>query len=258
MRIWGTVVMTLGILFMILFVLAEFGGGHLGFVPFFIAGFLTLLGFRLRKSGRGIVQDKPVTASEHSAPGAAAAVAPVRPVATAAQFSTVELPLTPDVAAVVQAQGWRTHRFLLYVVAGCLVFFVGIGGVIAEMDNTPGEGRTFLLAMGAIGAITALLIYGISWLSTIKPVRRDLRGTVYLRTTGPVQVVAIGAGGTLRLADRSFMMNGRSGMKQLSVLGWGTVDYTQHGHIILGAWDREGRGVFSLPGYGASPGATRA
>ncbi len=51
MRIWGTVLLVLGILFLIMFALAELGGAHLGFIPFFVSGFLILMGWNLRKSG---------------------------------------------------------------------------------------------------------------------------------------------------------------------------------------------------------------
>ncbi len=53
MNIWGTVLLVLGILFLIMFVFAEFGGGHIGFVPFFVSAFLIFMGWNLRKSGEG-------------------------------------------------------------------------------------------------------------------------------------------------------------------------------------------------------------
>lgn len=253
MRILGYVVLVIGILFAILFALAELGGGHLGLVPFYVSFILIVIGGTLARSGKGIVQEKPAAApgqvSTQTAP------APGQPAAPAGGFSTVEIPLTPEVAALIARQSARAQRILLYIVGGFLVFFVGLGAVIGATDKTPGEGRTFLFIFGGIGVVTAFLIYGISWLTTQRPVRRDLRGTTYLRTTGPVQVVSMRGGGLLRLADRAFLMNGRGGMKQLSSLNWGTVDYSPHGHVILGAWDREGRFVYSLPGYGGGSGA---
>jgi hypothetical protein len=251
MRIWGWVLLILGFLFLLLFTLAEFGGGHLGFVPFFVSGFLILMGFRLRASGKGIVQAKPAAADQ---PGVAQSAPPAPAAAPAVQFSTVELPLTPDVAAVVATQKARTRRILLWIVGGMLVLFVGLGVVLGATDHTPGEGQTFFLFFAGIGIISAGLIYGISWLTTQKPVRRDLAGTTYLRTTGPVSVVRMGSGGMLRLADRAFLMDGRYGMKELSVLGYGTVDYTPHGHVILAVWNREGRCVYTLPAYGPASG----
>jgi len=247
MRIWGWVLMILGILFLLLMTMAEFGGGHLGFIPFFVSFLLIFMGWRLRTSGKGIVQAKPAAADQ---PGVAPSATPAQAAAPAVQFSTVELSLTPDVAAVISTQKARTKRFLLWVVAGILVLFVGLGVGIGATDHTPGEGQTFFLVFAGVGIVSAGLIYGISWLTAQRSVRRDLAGTTYLRTTGPVSVVRMGSGGMLRLADRAFLMDGRYGMTQLSTLGYGTVDYTPHGHVILAAWDRAGRCVYTLPAYG--------
>jgi hypothetical protein len=246
MRIWGTVLVVLGILFLILFVFAELGGGHVGYVPFFVSFFLTLLGWNLRTSGKGILQSNPVNPPSGTAStqgGLSAAAAP--------EFSTMELPLTPEIAALIARQIAGSRRILLYIVAGCLILFGGLGAVLSLTDKTPGGNFTFLAIFGSIGVITAILIYGISWLTTIKPVRRDLRGTTYLRTTGPVKIVPMSGGAMLRLADRAFLMNGRNGAAELSQLNWGRVDYSPHGHVILGAWDKDGRSVYSLPEYNA-------
>jgi hypothetical protein len=252
MRIMGYVVLVLGILFALLFGLAELGGAHLGIVPFYVSFILVMIGAGLARSGKGIVRAKPTPTAQHA--GAQTAPAQGQPVAPAREFATVELPLTPEVAAVIADQSARKKRILLYIVGGFLGLFVGLGVVIDVTDNTPGEGLTFLLAFGGIGVVTAVLIYGISWLTTLKPVRRDLGGTTYLRTTGPVSVQAMGAGGMLRLADRAFLMNGRGGMKELSILSWAIVDYSPHGHVILAAWDSQGRRVYCLPGYDAGSG----
>jgi hypothetical protein len=100
--------------------------------------------------------------------------------------------------------------------------------------------------------VCAIMIFTIAWLTSLMPVRRDLRSSTILRTTGPVQVVAVVGGAMLRLADRAFLMNGREGMAALSKLEWGTVDHSAHGHVILGAWAKDGRCVYSAPGYDAA------
>jgi hypothetical protein len=243
MRIWGWVLLILGILFLIMFVLAEFGGGHVGFVPFFVSGFLILMGWNLRKSGRGILQSKPAESAGVGTPGQSSA--------PAAEFSTVELPVTPEIVAVIVRQSARAKRLLTYVAGGFCVLFVGLGIVLGVTDKTPGEGMTFLMIFGLIGVASGLMIYGIWWLTAMKPVRRDLRGTTYLRTTGPVEVVSLGNGAMLRLADRAFLIDQRYGATELGALGWGRVDYSPHGHVILGAWDKDGRSVYCLPGYNA-------
>jgi hypothetical protein len=248
MRIWGTVLLVLGALFVIMFAFAQFGGAHLGILPFFVSFFLLLMGWNLRKSGKGILQPKPV--AEHA--GAETLAASVQPVTPAAEFSTVEMPLTPGIAEIIARQSARAKRILLYVVGGCVVLFGGIGIVIGATDKTPGEGMTFFAVFGSIGVASAGLIYGITWLTSLRLVRRDLRGTTYLRTTGPVEVVSLGNGAMLRLADRAFLIDQRYGATELRALGWGRVDYSPHGHVILGAWDRDGRSVYSLPGYNAT------
>lgn len=242
MRIWGTVLLVLGILFLIMFVLADLGGAHLGFIPFFVSGFLILMGWNLRKSGKGILQSKPAAENSVAQTSSAPAV----------EFSTVEVPLTPEIAAIIARQSARAKQILLYVAGGAIALFGGIGIVTAVVDKTPDERLTFLILFGSIGVLSAILIYGISWLTSLRPVRRDLRGTTYLRTTGPVEVVSLGNGAMLRLADRAFLIDQRYGATELRALGWGRVDYSPHGHVILGAWNKDGQSVYSLPGYNAT------
>jgi hypothetical protein len=256
MRIWGNILLIFGILFLVLMVLAEFGGGHLGFVPFFVSGLLIFMGYQMRTSGKGILQSNPAATAEQA--GAATIAAPGLPAAHAGEFSTVELPLTPEVAAVITSQNARTQRLLFYVLGGIAAFMILLGVILDAANVAPGHGTAILALLSGIGVASAILIYAIAWLTTQKPVRRDLRGTTYLRTTGPVQVVRMSSGGMLRLADRAFFMNGRNGMTELSTLGWGRVDYSPHGHVILAAWDNQGRTVYALPGYTVSSGTIRA
>ena len=247
MRIWGYVLLILGVLFLIMFTLAEFGGAHLGVVPFFVSGFLILMGWNLRNSGKGILQSRPVN---HPSGGTLPATG--QTTAPAPEFSTVELPLTPEIAAMIKRQTSRSQKILLYLVGGFFVFFCGLGAVLGLTDKNHSEAMTFLAIFGSIGVASGILIYGISWLTVLKPVRHDLRGITYLRTTGPIEVVWIASGAMLRLADRAFLIDRRYGGTELAKLSWGRVDYSPHGHVILGAWDRDGRSVYSLPGYNAA------
>lgn len=247
MRIFGWILLIAGVLLEILFVLAQFGGGHLGYTPFILAFFVLSMGLSLVSSGRGLV--KPGVAASTAGETAASGDASGR----AAQPATVEMPMTPEVAAAIMRQTARTRRMLRYVVVGGLILFCGIGLAVFFGDSDRTEGRTFLAIFAGVGLGTAILIGGISWFTTQWPVQRDLRSPTYLRTTGPVELVSIAGGYMLRLADRAFLMNGRSGSKELVGLGWGTVDHTTHGHVLLGAWNREGNTVYSLPGYNATP-----
>ncbi len=252
MRIWGYVLLVIGILFLILFGLAALGGGHIGVLPFFIAIILIASGWKLALFGKGIVPANPPTAVSLSAQAVSASGQSVAPPERSA---TVEMPLTPQIADLLVSQNARTQRTLLYVVGAILIFFVGLGIVLGATDTTPGEGRTLGNLFAGIGLVSAILIYGISWLTTQKPVRRDLQGTSYLRTSGPMQVVVMAGGAMLRLADRAFLMNGRNGIAELSKLSWAIMDYTPHGHLILGAWDRDGKSAYRVPGYTMERGA---
>jgi hypothetical protein len=252
MRIFGYVLLVVGVVFALLFALAQFGGGHLGVVPFFVSFMLIVMGWQMGTAGKGILRTSP--APKPDLGSAQPATGPGQSGAAADQMSTVELPLTPEVAAALALHSARSRRILLMISGGLFVLIAGLGAAIAATDTTPGEGRTFLVVLGGVGVACALLIYGISWLTTLAPVRSDLRGTSYLRTTGPVQVVPMFGGAMLRLADRAFLMNGHGGAAQLRKLGWGKVDYSPHGHVVLGAWDREGRSVYCLPGYAPSGG----
>jgi hypothetical protein len=53
----------------------------------------------------------------------------------------------------------------------------------------------------------------------------------------------------LRLADRAFLINTRKEAKALETLRQGTVEYSPRGHVIVAAWDSQGRIVYAAPGY---------
>ena len=232
MRIAGYVILIASSLFLILFVMAELGGGHVGILPFFISVFLAALGWSFVKSGKAIVQVQV-------------------PAGGIAEPATVEMPMFPGIAMVVAQQNARDWRRVLYVAGGFIVVFAIIGALIDLLNAAPGEGAAMLGAFGGVGVATAVIIAGISWLGMRLPVKRDLRAAHYLRTTGPMQVVAIpfSSGATLRLADRAFLMNGTAVIRALGRISRGTVDYSAHGHVILAAWDSQGRKVYGAPGY---------
>ncbi len=238
MRIWGYVLLSLGALLLILFLMAQLGGAHAGILPFLISVFLIGMGWNFVKSGRAIVQMQ-VPPGEHAEP------------------ATAEMPLFPEIAMVVARQSARDWRRVLYIAGGFIVVFAVIGVLLDIFDTTPGEGTAMLGAFGGIGVLTAVIIAGISWVVMRVPVKRDLRAAHYLRTTGPVQVVAIpfSTGATLRLADRAFLMNGAAVIRALGSINQGTVDYSARGHVILAAWDSQGRKVYGAPGYAVELGA---
>jgi hypothetical protein len=246
-RIFGDLLLALGIIFLILFVLAEFGGGGVGAVPFIISGVLIVTGANLRSAGGGILRKKPeATTAANANKAAAAAQSAATP---APEFSTVELPMTPDVTAAIAAQNSRNWRNVKYVNIFFFAFFLVLGIVLDLTVNDVTPRHIFLAIFPLIGLVSAIMIGGISWLSVQRPARHDLSSATYLRTTGPLGLVYIYGGAILRLADRSFIVNGKEGIPALSSISWGTVDYSPHGHMILSAWNSKGKSVYCLPGY---------
>jgi|GEM_PF-5274929 len=241
MRIWGYILLILGVGFLALFAMALMGGARLGFMPWFVSLFLVFTGWTFVKSARGLVPTPPAQATT----AAVAAVAP----------ATVEVPMTPLAAAAIARQANRSRRIPAYIAAGLVVFFIGIGGLLAAVDNAPGEGMQFLAWFSGIGLLTGVMIVGITWLST-RSLVGDQRATFVLRTTGPMQVAPMpfGGGAVLRLADRSFMMGGSlKEIGSLSNIVSGAIEYSPRGHVILAAWDSRGALVYSAPGYALAP-----
>lgn len=246
MRIFGDLLLALGIIFLILFILAAVGGGDMGYAPFLVAAVLIATGANLRSSGQGLLRARPEAATgTTSAAGAAGAKTPSTP----PEFSVVEMPMTPEVAAAVATQGAHYWRDVKRVILFFFAFFVALGIVIDVADKDVTQKHIFLFVFIFIGVATAIMIGGISWLTVQRPVRRDLTSKSYLRATGPLRIVDISGGAILRLADRSFIVNGNGGVAQLRDLDWGTVDYSSSGHVILGAWDNTGKSVYRLAGY---------
>lgn len=247
MRIWGYILLVLGVVFLALFAMALMGGARIGFLPWFVSLFLVFTGWTFVKSARGLVPTAPAQAT---AAAAAAAVAP----------ATVEITMTPPAAEAIARQANRSRRIPAYIAGVFLVFFIGIGVVLAAVDNTPGEGVQFLAWFSGVGLATGVMIVGITWLST-RSLVHDKRATFILRTTGPMQVAPMpfGGGAVLRLADRSFMIGGS--LKEIGALrniDSGTVEYSPRGHVILAAWDSRGALAYSAPGYAAAPSSSQA
>ena len=245
MRIWGYVLLVLGLVFLALFALAQMGGAHLGFLPWFVSLFLVMTGWTFVTSARGLVRHTAApTISDASKPVAAVSETPA---------ATVEMPMSPSAAGVIARQADRNLRVPIYVSGGFLAFFILLGAVLAAVDKTPGEGLQFLAWFAAVGVASAVMILGITWLST-RPLVGDKHATFYLRTSGPMQVATmpIGGGAVLRLADRSFVIGSLAEIRALSSIKSGTVEYSPRGHVILAAWDGRGEAVYSAPGYAAA------
>ena len=236
MRAWGYALVALGGVFLVLFVLAELGGGHVGFLPFFVSAVIVLIGVQLARSGTGLVRT--------ALAGATAGVAAVP------TQMTQSLPMTPEIVAIVRRQAASTWRILLIVAGGAAGLMALMGGVLALLNAAPGKGAEIFGFLAAVGVVTGATILFVAWLSTGRQLARDTRATTYLRTSGPVQYVSLTTGGAmLRLADRAFLISNAKGITALAGMRSGTVDYTAFAHVILAAWNDDGRPVYEAPGY---------
>lgn len=233
MRVIGYLMLVAGALFIIMFVLAEFGGARLNVAPFITCAILIFVGWRFAQAGAGLA----------------------RATAVASSGATVEVPMSPAAAAAIGQQNAKSWRIVLILSGAMFAFFAILGAILAFLDTRPGESGETLIIFGAVGLATACMVLGISWASTRRLMDRDLRTATYLRTTGPVRVVPLFNSAILRLADRAFVMQGNVGVRELGALQNGTVDYSPYGHVVLAAWDASGRHVYSAPGYEAASGA---
>jgi len=234
------VLLVVGILFLVLFAFAQFGGAHLGGLPWLISLFLVSAGWSLAKSGKGLVR------------AAGSAVSADPPTAGTATF-TVAVPMSPGAAAVIKHQADRSRRVPLYIAGGFFALFLLVGVVVAIVDHAPGEGGSLFAIFALIGAVTGVLIAVISLIAA-RPYGRDVNETTFLRTTGPIEVAPMGfwsVGAILRLADRAFLINLPAERAALGSLNDGTVDYSPHGHVILAVWDSQRRIAYCAPGYKA-------
>jgi hypothetical protein len=233
-RIFGLVLMIVGIAFEILFILALIGGGKDLALGLVVAAGLIAMGWKFRTYGKGIVQQ------EHSS-----ATTDVSPTTPPLQSPTVELPLTQALSAAFIRQVARWRRITAIIIACFTAFFLilAVGVYLALPPNT--SPKPFLIVVPAVCLFFALSVGGLHVFQRELPARRDLRESIYLRTIGPVQVISMYGGSLLRLADRAFLANSRPAVKVLRDLTWATVDYTRHAHVIFEIRDQAGHLVYS-------------
>jgi hypothetical protein len=170
----------------------------------------------------------------------------VEQLAPDASEGTFDIPVTPEVSAIVARDGARQTRMLAIAVAGAIAFgqLLGLG---LYLWNSPREFWVYLLGAG-IGALSALMI-GIVGVVIGALARRDRRELTYLRTTGPVRLDSIQGGFILRLADRSFIVDSKRVAPALRDLDWASIDYSRHAHVVLAVRNRGGVDVYCVDGY---------
>ena len=110
--------------------------------------------------------------------------------------------------------------------------------------SSPTSPKLLPIMLAATGLFFGLVVGGIHVFQRERPVRRDLRDSTYLRTSGPVQVVSLYGGSLLRLEDRAFLADPPPA-KVLRNLTWATVDYSRHAHVIFEIRDQSGQVVYS-------------
>lgn len=137
-----------------------------------------------------------------------------------------------------------------------MALLLGLGVVLDYSDSSSLSPHSMagLTICGIIGLFVILGLDGTWMLKIGGPARRDRRGSTYLRTSGPVQVVDLGqAGHILRLADRAFTPPNSQATAQLAKMGWAIVDHSRHAHVVLAVWDWNGANVYLAEGYHPDP-----
>ncbi|MEJ2717942.1 MAG: hypothetical protein P8182_12505, partial [Deltaproteobacteria bacterium] len=193
MRIFGLILIIVGIAFGVLFTFALLGGGEDLLYGFFVAGVLIFMGWQLRVYGKGIRQQEPTSDMSEARPDQ---MPPL-------EFPTTELPVTPAVSAAFMRQVARWRRTTAIVLACGVGFFVVLAVGMHVAVGSPTGTKTFLIVLAVTVPFFVLLVGGIHLFQRERPVRSDLRASTYLRTSGPVQVVSVSGGRMLRMADRA-------------------------------------------------------
>jgi hypothetical protein len=161
-------------------------------------------------------------------------------------MATQELPVTPEISAMLRRHRAQQRR-LYGILAACGAgFFPAIFALVAWDDLKKGDWKLFLEVSPLMAAGFVVMLGCIYFFSRGLPLGRDLRERSYLRTSGPVQGVTMFNGSLLRLVDRAFILYQKPVVKALQNVPWATVDYSRHAHVIFEVRDRSGRNVFRM------------
>ncbi len=233
MRIFGLVLMIVGIAFEILLLMALLGGGKDLVLGFLVGAGLIAMGWQFRTHGKGIRQQEPTSATSE-----------VSSEALPPQSPTVELPLTPAISTTLRRQVARWRRVTAIIIVCGVAFFLVLAVGMYLAISSPTSPKLFPFLVAAPGLLFGLIVAGIHVFQRERPVRKDFRESTYLRTSGPVQVISVYGGWLLRLADRAFLAD-PAPAKVLCNLTWATVDYSRHAHVIFEIRDQAGHVVYS-------------
>ncbi len=168
MRIFGLVLMILGILFEILLLLALLGGGKDLVLGALVSAGVIGMGWKLRTYGKAIRQQEPASSTSEVIPEAPPPHSP-----------TVELSLTPEISAAFKRQVARWRRITAIIVAcGMAFFFVPATALYLAMSS-PTSSKFLPIVLAATGLFFGLVVGGIHVFQRELPVRRDLRDSTY-------------------------------------------------------------------------------
>ena len=251
MRIGGWIMFLGGIALGIMLLVLQFmgsGNGSLLRAFVFIALFI-YTGWRMMTYGTGLVP----SGSAAVAPGAGAILddaAPAQP-RVAPQTFTVEIPQSPVITELLREAVKKSARMYGWIIGifGVLIFGLGVVYDQAAQRSPGGPPSVRILPIVALVSFGFVLLMGGIWaLAVGLPARRELRGSVCLRTSGPVEVVSVWGGYFLRLADRAFLLS-KGPIAALARMDWAVVDYGKYSHTILSVWDKTGANVYAAEGY---------
>lgn len=227
MRITGWVLLIIGVVFGLLLTIAG------SFQAMFCCVLLVGLGWRLTRYGKGLEVSK--TAAGASPGGATAATA------------TQELPLSPQFHDLLRQYRRQQRRLYSIIIGAGVPFFGLIFALVSWDDLKKGDWSLFLILMAGVEGSYGLIVGGIYFFMRELPLHRDLRDPCYLRTHGPVQLVAMMQNSyMLRLIDRAFSIYQKPVAEAFKGVSWATVDYTRHAHFVFEARDENGRSLFQV------------
>ncbi|HMD41391.1 MAG TPA: hypothetical protein VKH15_19035 [Candidatus Acidoferrum sp.] len=287
MRIGGWIMFVLGIAFVVVLLIALSNGNGFPLRGLIYAIFLIIAGWRLKSYGTGLVSSAGDAAPKglfdaasiaggaggSSTPlkpasiagGAEGSSTPLKPVSIAGgagdsdrpskpvEIATVEMPFSLGVSDLIRDTAWKSGRILAMMMGLFTVVILVVGFATSQSQSESQATSHSIGALGLTGILVlgcAVLIGALWFFAAGLPAWRDLRARTYWRTRGPIQVVSMGNGLILRLADRAISVSSKGpASSSLRSMDWAVVDYSKHAHVILGVWDFDGKNVFLADGY---------
>lgn len=159
---------------------------------------------------------------------------------------TSALPLTPEMAAYLDAYRARGRR-IVFRIAGGLFGACLAGGIVIDATVLR-ESAVHALPILAILGIAGAAIVWLVWLSLGERLaRRDRRSGSYLRSTGTVTIRAVPGGNLVRVGDHAFVLDECPAAKLLRSLPAATVDHSPHAHVVFAVRDFSGNTLYSVP-----------